>query len=82
MKAVSCRDEDLDLGGEEIFESYIKVASAMTVVQLLNKAHCPSGAAAGPGWRLMQPELSNPLLSSCCGHGLGLVDLFLNTIVA
>lgn len=47
MKAVSYRDEDLDLGGEEIFESYIKVASAMTVVQLLNKAHCLWGAAAG-----------------------------------
>lgn len=43
MKAVSCRDEDLDLGGEENFDSCIKVASAMTDVQRLDKAHCPSG---------------------------------------
>lgn len=43
MKAVSCRDEDLDLCGEDILETCIKVASAMTDVQVLDKAHCPSG---------------------------------------
>lgn len=35
MKTVSCRDEGLDAGKEGIFESCIKVASAVAAAQLI-----------------------------------------------
>lgn len=45
MKTVSCRVEGLDLGEKEIFESYVKVASAVADAHLLVEAHCPQNCS-------------------------------------
>lgn len=82
MKTVSCRDENLDLG---------EAGSSRAISRWLVQWHMscswmkPTVPLGSWGLRLMQPELSNPSLSSCCGHGLGLacfLHLFLtNSIV-